>query len=69
MPQRKDDITFQHGVAAAKEGHKDPNNRDLMQSDPKKVVAAARADRQDRQAKEKGMQPSEEGESKDDKDE
>lgn len=48
--QRRDDTTFKHGVAAAKEGHSDPEKRI---SDPKKVVAAAHTARQEKDASKK----------------
>ena len=41
---RADDITFKKGVAAAKEGHS--GKEDSHMSDPKKVVAAAKDERQ-----------------------
>lgn len=44
--RRPDDITFKMGVSAAKEGHSGKENSHM--SDPKKVVAAAHTEREDR---------------------
>lgn len=55
--QRRDDTTFKHGVAAAKEGHSDPEKRI---SDPKKVVAAAHTARQEKDAAKKDLEETDE---------
>jgi hypothetical protein len=49
---KPDNITFQKGVSASKEGHSGKENSHM--SDPKKVVAAAHAERDDRKTKTKG---------------
>lgn len=57
--QKRDDTTFKHGVAAAKEGHSDPEKRI---SDPKKVVAAAHTARQEKDAVKKEASESDDSE-------
>ncbi|PWN34013.1 uncharacterized protein FA14DRAFT_180646 [Meira miltonrushii] len=57
--QRRDDTTFKHGVAAAKEGHADPEKRE---SNPKKVVAAAHTARQEKDAAKKEASESDDSE-------
>lgn len=64
--RRPDDITFQKGVAAAKEGHSGKEGSHI--SDPKKVVASAHAEREDRHQKTKSDKESKDKSSQDAKD-
>lgn len=57
--QKRDDTTFKHGVAAAKEGHSDSEK---THSDPKKVVAAAQSARQEKEAAKKEASESDDSE-------